>query len=63
MSWTENQIFDERKIDDDDEDESCEIIEQDMLDCNTHYVFTVWAYSPTGLEGEKEEIEVVTKSC
>ena len=41
----------------------CQVDQQEQLKCGTEYTFTVWAYSPTGLEGEKKEIQLVTQEC
>ena len=44
-------------------DENCKVVEERQLNCDSLYTFTAWAYSPTGLEGERAEIDIRTKSC
>jgi hypothetical protein len=44
-------------------DNDCEVVEERQLDCGTSYVFTVWAYSPTGLQGEQVKRFLNTNPC
>ena len=44
-------------------DDNCKVVEEAQLQCDNKYRFTAWAYSPTGLEGEKAEIDIETGSC
>ena len=43
--------------------ENCKVVEEGQLKCDSVYRFTAWAYSPSGLEGEKAEIDIKTKYC
>ena len=43
--------------------DNCKFVEERQLNCDSLYTFTAWAYSPTGLEGQKAEIDIRTEPC
>ena len=44
-------------------DQLCPKVQERLLDCGKTFEFTVWAYSPEGIEGEKYSKHVETKPC